>query len=140
MKKRILVLIGGVLLISAFVYYRSAKDIFWGTKNEELMPEKNKVATSRDISAETSYPVPGDSYDNLRFVVTIDANGLIQKIQTLDADTNEVPAKKVEFTNQINAILKGKKLSELTKIDKVGKSTLTTDAFNAVLAKLQENI
>lgn len=145
MKKRVLMLIGGVVLISIFAYYRSAKEIIWGTKNEQADSEANKNElvqgrNTRDISAEASYPTPGDYDDNLRFIVTIDTDGVIQKIQTLDAETNQVPAKKVEFTEQINAILKGKKLSELTQIDKVGKSSLTTDAFNSALAKLQASI
>lgn len=139
MKKRVLLLIGGVLLLSAFVYYRFAKDVLWGTKNEQLMTVKDEAVT-RKVSGEATYPTPGDYDDHLRFVVTIDANGIIQNIQTLDADTNEIPPKKVEFTEQINVILKGKKLSELTKIDKVGKSTLTTDGFNAALPQLQASL
>ncbi len=57
-----------------------------------------------------------------------------------DPETGEIPEKKKEFNDQVNVILKGKKLSELTKIDKVGKSTLTTDAFNSVIDELKAQL
>lgn len=127
-----------VVVVSVFVYYRYAKDILQVGKQEEAATQSKAVATSKEVSAVVTYATPGDEPDVLRFVVTVNAEGMIQNIQTLDAETNEIPAKKKEFNDQINVILAGKKLSELTAIDKVGKSSLTTTAFNSALGDLQK--
>lgn len=136
-KKCGLFFVAVIVVASVFVYYRYAKDVLQVGKQEEVAQPK-AVATSKEVSAVVTYATPGDEPDTLRFVVTLDQTGLIQNIQTLDATTNEVPAKKKEFNDQINVILKGKKLSELTAIDKVGKSSLTTTAFNSALGDLQK--
>lgn len=133
-------LIALVVLVSVFVYYRYAKEAF-RAKEEEIsslaVRQTGDVTGLKEVSAEVTYDTPGDYPDHLRFVVVVDAAGTIQSIRTLDAETGEEPAKKKEFNDQINVILKGKKLSELSAIDKVGKSSLTTDAFNEALPKLQ---
>src|SRR6185369_776716 len=124
-------LIAAAVLVGVFAYYQFAKDVFrQGARNEAQTPGDKKaeeaVAATREVSAVTSYSTPNDGTDNLKFVVTVDKDGVIQGLKTLDADTNEIAAKKVEFSDQALLILKGKKLSELTSIDKVGKSSLTT--------------
>lgn len=135
-------IVGAVVLVAFFAYYQFAKDTFRvGTRSEEETPAFKKaeeVATGwREVSAVTSYDTPNDGRDTLRFVVTLDQQGTIQGIKTLDAETNTIAEKKVEFSEQLTVILKGKKLSELQNIDKVGKSSLTTTAFNSALADLK---
>lgn len=134
-----LVLIAFVLVVTGAIYYREATKIFRSMK-PEVAPAPETVMAKREVSATVSYEVPGDKIDHLRFVVTIDAAGRIEQIQTLDAETNEVPEKKKDFNSQVNVILKGKKLSELTAIDKVGQSSLTTWAFNDAIKDLQKQI
>lgn len=144
--KKSTALIALVVVVSVFVYYRYAQQVLAPSKEEAntpAAPKKMEDAAAqgwKEVSAEVSYSTPGDSVDHLRFVVSLDKQGVIQQIQTLDAETNEIPEKKQEFNDQINGILKGKKLSELTAIDKVGKSSLTTDAFNQALSKLQSQM
>ena len=128
------VLISLVLMVSVFVYYRYAKEAMQSNRLSEVAPA---VLASKAVDAEVSYEVPGGKIDNLRFVVTVDSDGAIEDIQTLDADTGQVPEKKKEFNGQVNVILKGKNIRELTAIDKVGESSLTTAAFNEALPKLQ---
>lgn len=142
------VIIALLVLVVFFVYVRFVKEIFQPLKNESVVApttntpvpktaaEQNAQAL-REVSAEVSYDTSGDYQDHLRFVVTLDKAGVIQKVMTLDAETGEVPEKKKEFNDQVNVILKGKKLSELKAIDKVGKSSLTTTAFNDALKELQ---
>lgn len=138
-KKCGLFFVAVIVAVSVFVYYRYAKDVFQVGKEEGVVQQK-AVATTKEVSAVVTYATPGDEPDVLRFVVTVNAEGLIQNIQTLDAETNEVPAKKKEFNEQINVILQGRKLSELTAIDKVGKSSLTTMAFNTALDDLKKSL
>ncbi|MBP9697734.1 MAG: hypothetical protein KBD65_00885 [Candidatus Moranbacteria bacterium] len=135
------VLIGLVVFITPFAYYRSAKEVLLWTKQEDVLSkerfEENRVIGLKEVSAEVTYDTPSDYPDSLRFVVALDAEGAIQDIRTLDVETGEISEKKKEFNDQINIVLKGKKLSELSAIDKVGKSSLTTAAFNEALPKLQ---
>ena len=145
-KKSVLLVVGLIVLVSVFVYYRYAKEILQSSK-QEVMVKPGMAGTPgageptlRDLSAIVSYEVPGDKVDTLRFVVTVDKAGTIQSIQTLEAASGEIPEKKKEFNDQINVILKGKKLSELSAIDKVGTSSMTTDAFNKALPQLQAGL
>lgn len=136
-KKSVLLIVGLIVAISIFAYYRYTKDLFQPFKQDEVVVKPDTYESTRGVSAVVSYdPVEGKT-DTLRFVVTVDQMGQIQNIQTLDAASGEVPEKKKEFNEQINVILKGKKLSELSAIDKVGTSSLTTRAFNEALPELQ---
>lgn len=139
-KKCGLFFVAVIVVASVFVYYRYAKDILQVGKQEEVATQSKAVATSKEVSAVVTYDTPGDEPDTLRFVVTVDQNGLIETIQTIDPEINAIPPKKQDFNDQINVILKGKKLSELTAIDKVGKSSLTTTAFNSVLNDLKKDL
>lgn len=142
--KKSSVLIAAVIVLSVFVYYRYAKEILQSGNEQAatsvMRDESAKTPGLKEVSAEVTYDTPGDYPDHLRFVVTLDNDSVIQSIQTFDADTGEIPEKKKEFTEQINVLLKGKKLSELSAIDKVGKSSLTTDAFNQALGDLKAGI
>jgi len=142
--KKSSVLIAAVVVLSVFVYYRYTKEVLQSGKEESsaivVRDESTKMPGLKEVSAEVTYDTPGDYPDHLRFVVTLDGEGAIQSIQTFDAETGKVPEKKKEFTEQINVLLKGKKLSELSAIDKVGKSSLTTDAFNQALGDLKAKL
>ncbi len=136
-------MIAAVIVGTVFVYYLYAEDMMWLSRGNEVMvkPEgMTKPSATSERSAKVSYEVPGEKIDHLRFVVTLDAEGMIQKIDTLDAETNEIPAKKMEFNDQINVLLKGKKLADLSDIDKVGTSSLTTWAFNDALKDLKAGL
>jgi uncharacterized protein YpmB len=139
MRKSVL-LIALVVLVSIFVYYRYAKEVFQAQEKDAAplaVRQADDMTGLREVSALVTYDTPGDYPDSLRFVVVVDAEGTIQDISTLDAETGEIAEKKKEFNTEVNMILKGKKLSELSAIDKVGKSSLTTDALNEALPKLQ---
>lgn len=134
-----IIAIAVVLALTGSVFYWYAVRMFPSAKPDRSV--SNVVANKpKEISAVVSYEVPGEKFDHLRFVVTLDATGAIERIQTLDAETNEIPEKKKDFNDEVNVILKGKKLSELSAIDKVGKSTLTTMAFNEALDKLKAQL
>ena len=98
------------------------------------------VPAANTRSAVITYDAYEGKMDTLRFVVTLDSTGAIEMIQTLDAATGEVPEKKKEFNQLVNVQLKGKKLSELKSIDKVGESSKTTAAFNQAIPELQKGM
>ncbi len=142
-KKAVVFLIGAVVVVSVFVYYRYAQSLFLSTKQEGAVAESGIAGTSgmmpdrREVGAIVTYDAYEGKMDTLHFVVSLDKDGIIQEIKTLDAVTNEIPEKKKEFNDQVNVLLKGKKLSELTTIDKIGGSSRTSEAFNKVLPELQ---
>lgn len=142
--KKSSLLIAAVVVSSIFVYYWYTKEVLQSGKEQAstmvVRDESVNTPGLKEVSAEVTYDTPGDYPDHLRFVVVLDGEGAIQSIQTFDAETGEVPEKKKEFTEQINVLLKGKKLSELSAIDKVGKSSLTTDAFNQALGDLKAKL
>lgn len=126
-----------VIVGSVFVYYRYAKEMFQMAKPREAsMP----VSDTKEISAVITYGETGKYSDTLRFVVVVDKAGVIQEIKTLEDATGEVPEKKKEFNALVNTQLKGKKLADISSIDKVGKSTMTTQAFNGALATLKAGL
>ena len=139
--KKGVVLVAVVVVISIFVYYRYAVKILQANKGENETPATDMLpAGAKKVSAVVSYMATEDKEDTLRFVVTIDKEGLITELATLDAKTNEVPEKKIAFNQQASVMIVGKKLSELSAIDNVAKSTLTTAAFNSVVSQLKAQL
>lgn len=139
--KKGIVLIAVVIVLSVFVYYRYATKVFQANRHEEAPPVALAPAVgSKEVSAVVSYMATEDKEDTLRFVLTIDKQGTIIGVSTLDAKTNEVPPKKIEFNQGLSTIITGKKLSELTAVDKIGKSTLTTKAFNSAIDQLKAQL
>lgn len=137
--KKGIVLIAVVIVLSVFVYYRYAVKVFQANKNEETVAEVVQSG-SKEVSATATFDTPGDYAENLRFIVTVDDRGIITGVKTVDAATNEVPEKKMEFNQGLSVVIKGKKLSELTAVDKIGKSSLTTTAFNSVIDQLKSQL
>lgn len=126
-----------VIVGSVFVYYRYAKDALQVMKPKEaVMPAMD----TKEVSAVITYGETGKYSDTLRFVVVVDKGGVIQEIKTLEDATGEIPEKKKEFNELVNVQLKGKKLADVSALDKVGKSTMTTNAFNGVLESLKAGL
>lgn len=143
--KKSIVLIAAVVAVSIFAYYRYAVKILQANKNEDVTPvavEPKKVVAvePKKVSAVTKYMAAPGKEDELRFTLTLDKDGVITDVITLDAKTNEVPEKKKAFNEGLSVVIKGKKLSELSAVDKIGTSTLTTNAFNSVINQLKAQI
>lgn len=131
-----------VVVLSAAVYYWYATEILnIKLDNDDTAPSVVAVIPeSRKLTAVKKYMATADKEDTLRFVVTVDREGIITDILTLDPETNEIPEKKKEFNKGLAIVIKGKKMSELGPVDKVGTSTYTTDAFNAVIDTLKAQL
>lgn len=140
--KKSSLLIAGIVLVSIFAYYSYAKDLFrsYNKPEENTQPMVAPVATgTREISVVTRYAVP-EREDVVRFTLKLDINGVIISAAVEDAEKNAASDKQKEFSGLLTTRLQGMKLSELTAIDKVGKSSLTTQAFNNSLAELKSQI
>lgn len=95
----------------------------------------NKEA--KEISVNASYGNPSGK-DDVKFSLFVDSTGMIVDAKVGVLATNEISKKRqVAFAEGLPQAVKGKKLSELSSIDKVGGSSLTTKAFNDSLAELK---
>lgn len=99
-----------------------------------------ETATGKKVSVVTRYQNPGGS-DEVGFDVVVDKNGVVTEATANVLAVNATSKlRQGAFAKDFPAALKGKKLSELTKIDRVGGSSLTTGAFNAVLPSLKTQL
>lgn len=100
---------------------------------------KNNLAV-KEISVTTSYKNPSGE-DSVKFTVMVDKTGVI--VDAVTEPLAKSPISKMRqqsFAKDFPAVVKGKKLSELGPIDRVGGSSLTTGAFNASLEKLKAQL
>ncbi len=124
-----------VFLVGGAVYYRSALQ---GVLTSLTTPIKDESVASRDIMAETIYAVPNGE-DNVRFTLTINKDGQILGAKSLNLE-DPTNIHQIEFSSELSTVLQGKNLSDLGPLDKVGKSSLTTAAFNTVLGQLKAQL
>lgn len=99
-----------------------------------------ETATGKKLSVVTRYQNPGGS-DEVGFDVVVDKNGVItEAVANVLAVNATSKLRQGAFAKDFPAAMKGKKLSELTKIDRVGGSSLTTGAFNTILPSLKAQL
>jgi NifU-like protein involved in Fe-S cluster formation len=97
-------------------------------------------AVAKEVSVTTTYKSPAGE-DRVGFTLTVDANGVVTGAKTQVMTDHEISKKRQQaFADGLPAAIKGKKLSELTSIDRVGGSSLTTGAFNQSLAQLKSQL
>lgn len=107
-----------------------------------LKPQATKETESAfiEVSAVISYQVPNGT-DKVRFTLGLDDDKRIVSVKTTDVLAGDVSDEKQnEFSSNLLLVIQGKKLSELEAVDRVGTSSLTTDAFNSALPDLKAQI
>lgn len=135
-------LITGVIAVWKFVWSpmqseKMAPSASNTTEPKQGMATETMMTGEKSATVRTNYQNPGGS-DDVAFMVVVDANGVITNASTEVLAVNPISKKRQEaFAADFPQALKGKKLSELTSIDKVGGSSLTTASFNAVLPELK---
>ncbi len=134
-KKNLLIALA-LITVVGFVAFR-----VFQTDNAENsdVSEQEGAALLREYSATNSYNRPGGSY-TVTYTISVNADGEIQNVKGLDLNDPEHQVKVAEFSEKVTTIIKGKKLSDLEAIDKVGTSSLTTDSFNAALVEIKSQI
>lgn len=102
--------------------------------------QDSEAQSGRELFVETAYMSPAGE-EKVAFMVTVDEEGII-----IDANTNVLAKSPISVTRQesfasdLPTAITGKKLSELTQIDRVGGSSLTTGAFNESLEDLKAQL
>lgn len=95
------------------------------------------AAVVKQLTTQTTYKEPaGES--SVGFTLSVGSDGVITDATVEVLATHDVSkARQAAFAAEFSAAVKGKQLSELTAIDRVGGSSLTTKAFNDALATLK---
>jgi hypothetical protein len=111
------------------------------TETSEPTPQQVVASESeRAASVRTQYKNPGGE-DEVGYSITVDENDVITKVGVEVLAKNPTSKLRQEaFAAGLPGAIQGKKITELTSIDKVGGSSLTTASFNASLAQLKAEL
>lgn len=140
--KKSLTIIAIAVIVAAITYYLYISNTLQsviGGRAAQGTTELNGTA-AKEVSATATYETPGGS-DTVRFTLGLDTQGTVVSVKSSDALKNdEVSTQLAKFSENLLLVIKGKKLSELKAVDKVGTSSLTTAAFNTALSQLQAQL
>ncbi len=99
-----------------------------------------EMTKGKQVSVDAPYESPAGE-ESIGITLSVDENGVITDAKAEVKATEEKSiVRQQAFADGLPTAVKGKKLSELTKIDKVGGSSLTTQAFNEALVKLKAQL
>ncbi len=133
-----ILIVGGALVVWKFVG-KSETGEKVGTNTKGTAGTDMK-ASEKKVNAKVSYKNPAGD-DEVGFTLTVNGEGTIIATATDVLATHDISKKRQEaFAAGLTTSLSGKKLNDLTSIDKVGGSSLTTGAFNQALPQLKAQL
>jgi hypothetical protein len=110
------------------------------TKVTPVATDDTAAPSLKKSSVHTRYNNPGGG-DEVGFSLVVDDSGTIVTASTEILAKNPTSKKRQEtFAEGLPQAIQGKKISDLTAIDKIGGSSLTTASFNASLAELKAGL
>ena len=132
---RIAIILLVIVLIVGFILYG-----VFQTDNtelsEQIIPAPEETLAWRKLSADVKYKAPGIMH-HVEFSIYVDDNEEIQDVDAVELAHDGYEEKLDSFSDLLITTIKGKKLSELEAVDKVGTSSLTTGGFNEALMEMQ---
>ena len=138
--RRNLIIAAIVVAALAFLSYRYAPVLVPTRGDSTPAANDADLAAAREVSAVATYEVP-DGTDRVRFTIGLDTGGRVVSVKSADALKGDAVSENLaKFSDGLLLVIGGKKLSELTAVDRIGKSSLTTAAFNAVLPDLKKQL
>jgi len=140
--KKTLTIIAIAIIVAAIAYYLYVSNTLQSVIGGRAAQESSEpsVSTAKEVSVIATFEVP-DGSDTVRFTLRLDTRGGVTSVIASDALKNdEVSTQLAKFSENLLLVIKGKKLSELKAVDKVGTSSLTTAAFNTALPQLQAQL
>jgi hypothetical protein len=97
-------------------------------------------AGQKNLTVQTHYSNPGGG-DDVAFMLMVDGNGVITQAVTEVLAHNDISKMRQNaFATELPKVIVGKKLSDLSSVDRVGGSSLTTKAFNEALPQLKAQL
>lgn len=135
----------GILVVAAGVVIWKSMDEIDPVADKAGSGDKKSSGTDmqvadKKLNTKTSYKNPAGE-DEVGFNLMVNGEGVIVDA-TVDILAIHAVSKtrQLAFSEGLAGAIKGKKLSELSAIDRVGGSSLTTGAFNSSLAQLKEQL
>lgn len=135
-RKNILISLAVIVVVVGLIAYQQF------AQNEAAPVEVSTVQRQevvREVRSEVEYEIPGGSH-TVDFIIALDEEGVITDVNANDLLDPDHQVRMEEFAMTLKPQLVGRKLSELEAVDRVGTSSLTTDAFNQALADLQAQL
>lgn len=103
-------------------------------------PSGNTASAARTASVKRRYNNPGGS-DEVGFVLSVDDKGIITSVKTEVLAVNKISQMRQEaFASAMPQVLIGKDINTLGNLDRVGGSSLTTNAFNTSIEELKAQL
>lgn len=135
-----LIVVAVVLVVTVAVYLRQVAKVLQGWRPEAVPATEVAMQKPKEVSAVVAYDVNEDISHEARFTLGLDADGVITSVALVENSTGVASDKQKEFAGKLEVVIKGKKLSELSAVDRIGTSSLTTNAFNSVIDKLKAQL
>lgn len=133
-----LIVVSVIVVVTVAVYLREVAKVLQGWRPDavsEVAMEKPK-----EVSAVVAYDVNEEISHEVRFTLGLDAAGVITSVALVEDSTGVASDKQKEFAGELEVVIKGKKLSELSTVDRIGTSSYTTNAFNSAIDKLKAQL
>ncbi|MDO8576397.1 MAG: hypothetical protein Q7R90_03715 [bacterium] len=138
--KRNLIIAAIAVAAVALLSYRYVPALLQARNDSAQTASGTNPAATREVSTVATYQAPSGT-DKVRFTIGLDAGGRVVSVKSTDAlKGDEVSDNLAKFSTGLLLVIRGKKLSELTAVDRIGKSSLTTAAFNASLPALKAQL
>lgn len=127
-----------VIVLAGYIYYRDV-GVDMQKRVDETIPRAVQELNLSGLESTVTYQAPGITH-TIRFVVLVDEEGIIHKVEGTELGDPKYQPKIKEFSKDLTDTVKGVALAELGPLDKVGSSTLTTDAFNEALENIKAQL
>jgi hypothetical protein len=138
--RRSLAIAAIAVLAAALLSYRYLPALLAPRSDAVRSQSDTDLAAVREVSTIATFDVPGGT-DKVRFTLGLDAGGRIVSVVSSDTLKGDAVSENLaKFSAGLLVVIRGKKLSDLTAVDKVGKSSLTTTAFNASIPALKAQL
>lgn len=138
--KKDILIVGVVIIVATLVFYIFSSKGPLGYKHEDSVEQiVTDIVYSREISVEHTHEIPNGE-DVVKYTLYLDENDVVVDVKARGVFDSSLNEKLDEFSKNLLVIIKGKKLSELEAVDRVGKSSLTTQAFNESLDEFKAQL
>ncbi len=133
--RRKIIFIGAILILLLLTVYGLIRNERMARETRQQEQATVPVAQYRELQETVGFEYPGGTH-NMQFTFKLDQAGNISSVHAADIDPNN-QGKIAEFVTNVNAIVANQPFATLVPLSRVGGSSLTTNAFNEALTKLQ---
>lgn len=135
-----IIIVSVIIVVTVAVYLREVAKVLQSWRPEVVPTTEVAMQKPKEVSAVAAYDVNEEVSHEARFTLGLDADGAITSVSLVENPTGVASDKQKEFAGKLEVVIKGKKLSELSAVDRIGTSSYTTNAFNSVIDKLKAQL